>query len=952
MKASIFNRVGLRSMLGGLTSCSILALATVLLIGGAMVAGAAGATTYYVDYEGGDDSHDGLDPDRAFKHAPVDPRAAGRAAEVELGPGDVLRFRGGVAYRGSLVLDTSGSADEPIVLDGNTAGDFGEGRAILDGGRLVEGWQAVESAEQVGGNPNWQDMFYADIDVDISPNFEHGEFVVHRKAPTARQAPWQRVLLFDGEEGLLPISQDPKPSDPFFPDLPGDFHVSPHELDVREDVSVLTDEQRLTAEAADAYVGRFIGVHGGNNHVYFAVVQDYDPAAHSLVVPHFSPSTYSQTRYAFYNAVDLIEEPGEWAIRPLGDGRSRIYLLPERLEDGTPTNIAYPAFETAVTIASGASHVEVRNFLIQRYGGGGGGVSVPRAGGRSRDITVADCEIRFLSGHAGVGPHHADEITIENCYIHHNPGWTTGIFLNRINDYEVRGNRLVKNSGSGIRHYEAKRGILADNVILEHTGMHATSINLYAGCEDILLARNVVQRGGNALTTGDVRRIYLINNVFTGSVGIWPHRYNEDIYFLNNHITPTINITHQNARRLVFKNNVLGRLDGYPPDDTFTFAHNIYLEPTRGLAEGEFIVADLDRVVRAAAAEDFRPVPAGPTIDMGTDVSDLYPRETFPDFDFDVDRAGNPRVHGEAIDIGPYERAYEPGELDARPTIATGADAEPADPIEAYSPIPDAEPIILRGTEFTDEGGGSVRVVPAHDQARYNQVRFWNDEGHWLAYEMEVPEAGEYQLRLRYASDLLAPRQIEVNGRVIVDEVTIPVTGGWGTFDTIEIGTPLPLEAGENTLRFTSLGGNGCNLDMVELLRDGEPVASVSAGDFVDQGGGSVEVVPAPHHGLFSHWNDEGHWLEWTVEDARAGKYKVVVRYATLATSPRAVAVNGQPVEGLESFVLERTPGWRHAAEAALPAPIELDDGRNVIRFTNVGGGGLNFDEIRLVPVE
>jgi hypothetical protein len=141
-------------------------------------------------------------------------------------------------------------------------------------------------------------------------------------------------------------------------------------------------------------------------------------------------------------------------------------------------------------------------------------------------------------------------------------------------------------------------------------------------------------------------------------------------------------------------------------------------------------------------------------------------------------------------------------------------------------------------------------------------------------------------------------------------------------------------------------------VDMVELLHDGEAVVSISAGDFADEGGGRVEVVPAPHHGLFAHWNSEGHWLEWTVEDAKAGLYKVVVRYATLATSPRAVEVNGEPVDGLEGFVLERTAGWRHCAEAALPAPLVLDEGRNTIRITNVGGGGLTFDEIRLIPVE
>ncbi len=912
----------------------------------------APAATYYVDFADGDNTADGRSPETAWQHSPGDRNATDNPAEVGLEPGDTVLFKGGVVYHGSISIDVSGGPDNPITFDGNTGGTFGEGRAILDGGRVIEDWKRCESPDDAGGNPLWEDIFYADVDVDISSNFDHGQFVAHRDAPRDRQAPWQRLPLIDGEERLLPISQDPKPSDPFYPDLPGDFLESQHELEVSDESSILTDEENLDAEDEDYYDGKFIGVHGGNNHVYFALVEGFDPDEHRLYLPHFQPSTYRQTRYAFYNNVRLIDTPGEWSIKPLGDGRSRIHLLPERLEDGEPANVGFPVYGTGISVNNGASHLRIGGFLIQRFSGGAGGVVVRRNRPRARDIIIADCEVRFLSGNAGIGLHHSDDVHVENSYIHHCPGWTVGIYVNRVNDYSVRGNRLEKNSGSGIRHYEAKRGLVADNVILDHTGMHATAINLYAGCEDVVLARNVVRRSSSALTTGDVRRIHIINNIFTSGVGIWPHRYNEDIYFLNNYIVPSINISHRNARRLVFKNNILGRFDGYPPHESFTFSHNLYLESRRGLAEGEFIVGDEDEVVRDAEADDFRPVVAGPTLDMGTDVSDLYPREQFPDFDFGVDIAGNPRTYGETIDIGPYERAYERGELDDRAPIATGADAEPEDPIADYEPVPDGEHIIVRGIDFTDEGGGSVHVVDPEDQARYNHVRFWNEEGHWLAYRMEVPQDGEYQLRLRYAADFEAPRRIEVNDEVIVDEITLADTGGWGTFSTVDIDTPLPLEAGGNTIRLISLGGHGCNLDMVELLRDGEELAAVSAGDFDEEGGGEVQVVPAPHHGLFSHWNDRGHWLEWTVDDAEEGLYKVVLRYATLATSPRDLQVNGEVAEGLERFTLDRTGGWRETAEAALPAPIALQDGRNTLRMTSLSGAGLNIDEIRLLPVQ
>lgn len=98
------------------------------------------ADSYYVDFANGDNLADGQSPESAWKHAPFDPEAFGIPADTVLGPGDVLRFKGGVAYHGSLVIKHSGSREAPIVLDGNRDGSWGDGPAVLDGGRVIEDW--------------------------------------------------------------------------------------------------------------------------------------------------------------------------------------------------------------------------------------------------------------------------------------------------------------------------------------------------------------------------------------------------------------------------------------------------------------------------------------------------------------------------------------------------------------------------------------------------------------------------------------------------------------------------------------------------------------------------------------------------------------------------------------------------------------------------------------------
>lgn len=189
------------------------------------------AATYYVDFTSGDDQADGLSPVKAWKHSPGDRQAGGNPATADLQPGDVVRFKGGVHYRGELRFkNLQGTRDQPIVLDGNADGTYGEGPAILDGAQTIDDWKPVASPEQVGGNPKWREIIYADLAVDLTSNFNQDQFILHRDGKQDRQAPWQRLFLIDGEKRVLPVAQHPKPSDPFYPDLPKDFYLSPVKL--------------------------------------------------------------------------------------------------------------------------------------------------------------------------------------------------------------------------------------------------------------------------------------------------------------------------------------------------------------------------------------------------------------------------------------------------------------------------------------------------------------------------------------------------------------------------------------------------------------------------------------------------------------------------------------------------------------------------------------------------
>ncbi len=617
----------------------LLLLSTLLLA----VPAFSSAATYYVDFAAGNNKSDGTSPKTAWKHSPGDANASDAAANIKLQPGDTVVFKGGVAYHGSISITSSGKPDQPVTFDGNSAGNFGEGKAILDGGRIVEGWQRCTSAEQAGGNPLWKDIFYADINVDLTPNAKHGEFVGHRQQPRDKQAPWQRIILSDGDRQLLPISQFPKPSDPFYPDLPADFLESKIKLDVRKDekITLITDATNLTNKDAAAYDGAFIGVHGGNNHVYFGEVKGYDPAKNQITAPLFTQTTYPVTKYAIYNSVKLIDRPGEWAVVATNDKQSRIFLLPERLNNGQPDNIGFPDFLTGISIDKGASHVQIKSFLIQRYSGGGGGVSVSQSKPRSNNIRVADCEIRFVSGHAGIGLNHCDKIIVENCYVYQCPAWTTGIFLSRVNDYVVRNNYLRKNSGSGIRHYEAKDGVLSGNIVLDHYGMHSSGINVYEGCANLVLEGNFIQN--TIAINRNAQDIVFRNNVFDGggktpvSVAMWNSgvtggRDIKNIQFINNtfvnnsqQVNYAASIFGQRGKGatmptgLIVRGNIMDR-----PSDNLqgTFENNIYVrEPDKDyMGKDCQVIQDPQKLFRDPANGDYRRAEGGPSMDVGANV--------------------------------------------------------------------------------------------------------------------------------------------------------------------------------------------------------------------------------------------------------------------------------------------------------------------------------------------
>ena len=115
----------------------------------------ATAATYYVDFVGGSDTAAGTSAASAWKHAPGDREASGSAGSAQLRAGDTVRFRGGVAYRGTIRMPADGSTGAPIRYVGD---EWGNAPAILDGSDAVTTVERCPDAARCGNAPNWAQL--------------------------------------------------------------------------------------------------------------------------------------------------------------------------------------------------------------------------------------------------------------------------------------------------------------------------------------------------------------------------------------------------------------------------------------------------------------------------------------------------------------------------------------------------------------------------------------------------------------------------------------------------------------------------------------------------------------------------------------------------------------------------------------------------------------------------
>jgi hypothetical protein len=407
------------------------------------------------------------------------------------------------------------------------------------------------------------------------------------------------------------------------------------------DTMTFTDKAYLNQPEANWYDGMTFAFWEGNNGVLELPIKGYDPATGTLRLPVFSRPQYKQTKYCLFNSVRFIDQSGEYSVENNADGRiSRIFLLPPQVADGQPVDISVSVQKFGFEL-NGASHVVVQGFLVRRQAGRALSAQGP-AGGRSSGVVFRDCEVTLVRGDFAVSGNHVDDLLVERCNVHDNPGHTKGVAIHTCTKAIVRDCRVVRTTSTAVIFYLSTDCQVIGNTVLENYGMHANGLSFYTQCRNILVERNRVAHGNIALTIQDSNDLIIRNNLLDGSgkamvASMWTGPTIKNVQFLNNTMvrsyrdlgfTVGLFTNCKDVEGLVVRNNII---DGVGDDRKGVFAkggvfsNNLYTRVNDQLQDPKLGTdclqeLDLKRIFVDPEHDDFRLCARSPAIGAGMEV--------------------------------------------------------------------------------------------------------------------------------------------------------------------------------------------------------------------------------------------------------------------------------------------------------------------------------------------
>lgn len=411
-------------------------------------------------------------------------------------PGQVVLVKEGI-YREQVSLGTSGSAGSPI-----TVMAYPFHKVVLSGADVISGWTQC-TQQQAGGNPNYANIYYADI-------------------------AWKPTHL--AQEGVdLSMARAP---------LHGRLACT------GGSTTTLCDTVNRT-EANGYWVGATVNFYRRDAGVYYYRNVTSSTSAGTLTLDSAWPSGYAPTAgadtYYLYNLAKLICEEGQWAVEDLGGGTWRVFAWVHgggspnaHLMDGSRRTYGISMSSRSYWTFDG---LEVRHCLHS-------GFYLNNSSSLGR-ITIQNC-VSYYNDHSGIillgsqnqynvirrntltrnrygmvvdspysiieendvgwnnedGVRAFDDMIVRNNYIHHHTstnhpdGFQTYNTVGGTVDNLTLENNLLLSSGQCFIAQQAVNPVFRNNIVI---GSGAISVTFGRSCSGATVENNTILCSGNSL---------------------------------------------------------------------------------------------------------------------------------------------------------------------------------------------------------------------------------------------------------------------------------------------------------------------------------------------------------------------------------------------------------------------------------------------------------------------
>jgi uncharacterized delta-60 repeat protein len=237
----------------------------------------------------------------------------------------------------------------------------------------------------------------------------------------------------------------------------------------------------------------------------------------------------------------------------------------------------------------------------------------------------------------------------------------------------------------------------------------------------------------------------------------------------------------------------------------------------------------------------------------------------------------------------------------------------------------------------------------AKDNAGYTgsgYADFQHASGDFIEWTVNAPAAGSYRLTFRYANGGATDRSLELklNGSLAKSHLSLPPTGGWAKWGAVSVDFPLRL--GSNTVRLTSNGFNGPNVDSLAVAQvPGSTQDRTLQAEEARVTGASVSHSNAGYTGTgyvdFNHASGDA--IEWDVTLTEEAQYSFDIRYANGGSTERPLSLE---IGNVTSYRLPFSPTGSWGKWGLTGASLRLAAGTYHIRLSSIGFNGPNVDAL------